>query len=89
MSLEWLITSGRIADVILAIVAIEAILTLFLIGRSSGLAACRGPLAGLAAGASLVLALRAALTGAGWPAIALFLSLGLVSHVAEVLWRAR
>jgi hypothetical protein len=89
MSLEWLISSGRIADVILVVVACEAIVTLWVIGRSSGLAACRGPLAGLAAGASLILALRAALTGAGWPFVALFLSFGFVSHIAEVMWRTR
>jgi hypothetical protein len=60
--------SGRIVDGILLLVACEA-LALAWIGRR------RGPplpslLANLASGAALMLALRAALVGAGWVAVA-------------------
>jgi hypothetical protein len=37
----------------------------------------------LAAGACLLLALRAALTQAGWPWVALFLTAALVAHIGD------
>ncbi|URD39872.1 hypothetical protein M6G65_04500 [Methylobacterium tardum] len=79
--------SGRIADGILLLVACEA-LALAWIGRR------RGPplpslLANLASGAALMLALRAALVGAGWVAVAGWMLAGLVTHLADLGLRFR
>ena len=41
----------------------------------------------LAAGAALMLALRAALTGAGWPTVAAWMLVGLVAHAADLILR--
>jgi hypothetical protein len=84
MSLEALLASGSVAWMILAVIAIEAILLLMLLrgSRMLPLAAC-----GLAAGAFLVLALRAALDDAGAMQIGLFLGLSGVAHACEIaLW---
>lgn len=82
MSIESLITSGRIADIILIVLVLEAIWVRFLVTKDMK----RYPtyIAGLAAGACLVLALRAALTDTGWVYVAIFLTLSLFAHVAEL-----
>ena len=54
----------------------------------------RGPtpaplLSNLASGAALMLALRAALTGAAWPSLAAWLTVALVAHLAELAIRFR
>lgn len=79
----WL-TSGRFADVVLAVLAVEAAL-LVLWRRMRG----RGPffadMAGnLASGVFMVLALRAALTSAGALAIAACLSLSFLAHAYDL-----
>ena len=79
-----LITSGRIVDIIIGFMMLEALL-LFLYGRMT----TRGPAAAdiatmLLAGLCLLLALRAALTGAGWLPIALCLLASLVAHLADL-----
>ena len=84
-----LFASGRIVDLIVALVVLEALLLLALRARSG-----RGPtpgalLSNLAAGAALMLAVRAALTGAAWPAIAAWLLAALVAHLAEMAIRFR
>jgi hypothetical protein len=82
--------SGRIVDVILALVVAEA-LAILLWRRLTG----RGPaLADLAAtllsGALLMLALRSALHGSDWPTIAGFLAASLAAHLVDLgrRWRA-
>jgi sugar phosphate permease len=82
-AMEALFASGRVVDIALMLMALEA----------AGLWAYRHargrqfPLAdlawNLAAGACLLLALRAALTGAGWPWIALFLTAALIAHIGD------
>jgi hypothetical protein len=86
-----LITSGRIADLILAVMAAEAVL---LIGLKVWTE--RGPsIASMAAmlisGGGLALALRGALTGASWTVIAAPLSISMVAHVAflALAWREK
>jgi hypothetical protein len=79
MSLEALFQSGNIAVLIIAIMVAEAILLAPVFKRIPGM------LAGLAAGACLVLALRAALLQHAWPSIAIFLCLSFVFHVMEIL----
>lgn len=76
-----LFASGRIVDAILALVAAEAALVVLLPGRFGP----RAPLlAGLAAGAGLLLALRAALVGAPWPWIAAALAAAFAAHLTEM-----
>lgn len=84
-----LFASGRIVDAILVLVAVEALVLL-------GVRACwgRGPAPGallinLASGVALMLALRAALTGAAWPGVAAWLIAALAAHLAEMTLRFR
>ncbi len=84
-----LFASGRIVDLILAGVALEALLLAGLRYRIGAGPALPGLVANLAAGAALMLALRAALTGSAWPMIATFMLVGLVAHVADLLLRFR
>jgi hypothetical protein len=79
--------SGRIIDGILLLVAAEALALAWIVRR-------RGPplpslLANLASGAALMLALRAALVGAGWVAVAGWMLAGLVAHLADLGLRFR
>ena len=76
--MESLFAGGRIIDAILVLVAIEAVvLSLILRRRETALPPV---LCNLASGAALMLALRGALTGAHWTAIAGCLALsGLVA----------
>ena len=83
-----LFASGRIIDAILVLVAIEAAFLLAWRARTG-----RGPapiplLCNLASGASLMLALRAALTGAAWPVAACLIA-SLVAHLSELVLRFR
>lgn len=88
-----LFSSGRIVDVVLALMLVE-LAALWIAGRR-GLAGFR--LLGLvfngAAGAGLLLALRASLRGAPWQAISLWLLAALGFHLADlslrVSWRRR
>lgn len=84
------IASGRIIDVIVALMLMEAG-ALYAWHRATGRGiAPPDILLNLAAGASLMLAVRVALTGgaAGW--LLAFLSAALVAHVADVArrWQA-
>ncbi len=75
---EWF-TSGRAVDLVLVVLALEALLIAAFAG------ARRGALLGaLVPGLFLLLALRAALTGAPWPAVALFLALSLPAHLVDL-----
>lgn len=84
-----LFDSGRIVDLILALMLVEAVVIcgLALIWR------VRIPVAGLllnlAAGACLLLALRAVLTGAGWALAGVWLTLALLAHVSDLVHRLR
>jgi len=73
-SMTELFSSGRIVDAILVLVAFEA---LFLLRR-------RALLLGLLPGVLLLLALREALRGAGWPAVALCLAGAFAAHLADL-----
>ncbi len=84
-----LFASGRIVDIILALVALEVVALLVWRWRRG-----RGPspialIGNLASGASLMLAVRAALTGADWTVVAGFLLASLVAHLADVWLRLR
>jgi hypothetical protein len=71
-------TSAHLPIILLAVIAIEAFVLRRWIARAPGI------LYGLLSGASLVLALGAAITQQGFPAIAGCLSLSLVFHILEL-----
>ena len=84
-----LFASGRVADLILLVLVFEG-LALWLFHQRTG----RGlPLSVvlpfLLAGGAFALSLRAALTGAGWPLVALPLLGALVAHVWDLAARWR
>lgn len=85
---EWL-AGGRAADVVLALMAVEAVL-LLAVHAVTGRGLAPGELLpGLAAGALLVLALRAALAGEGLAAATPFLLGALVAHLSDLALRWR
>lgn len=84
--MDGLFASGRIVDLILVGVAVEAMILLVLC-RSAGRFAPFG--ATIAAGAALMLALRAALTGSPWPVVAGWMLAGLIAHVADLVLRRK
>ncbi len=82
-----LFETGHIIDVILALVALEAA-ALVLYRRRTGKGPSVAQVAGLLfAGVFLMLALRAALTGAGWTSVAFWLSASLIAHLADLRQR--
>jgi len=87
--LPELLQSPRLVDLILALVALEA-LALIVLWRTTG----RGPAPGrllpnLAAGACLLLALRGALAGAGAGWVGVSLAAALAAHVVDLVVRWR
>ena len=82
-----LFASGRIAALILVFMSLEAVFFL-VVPRLAGKGGRSwfDPLANLASGAALMLALRCALTGTARPWTALFPGLSLVAHLIDV-WR--
>jgi hypothetical protein len=82
-----LVESGRIVDLILALVAVQFV-ALWLYRRATGKGPAPADLApNLLAGAALLLALRAALIQAGWFWVALFLAAGLAAHLVDLARR--
>jgi hypothetical protein len=79
-----LVTSGRIADIVIAVMVIEAVV-LITIMRKPAVAT----LATLLPGAFMMLALRAALSGAGWEMIVLWISASLPAHLADLWLRTK
>lgn len=81
--MEWLFASGHAADIVLAVLAIEAVV-LARLGRGGGeILTMLGP------AVLMMLALRAALVGMDWPWIALPLALAFPLHLADVRRRRR
>ena len=82
--------SGHVANLILVVMLIEG-LALTIIAKKSkrGTGGMRTSriIMSLAAGAALVLALRAALTGAGWQWMALALTAAFIVHLIDLYWR--
>lgn len=88
-TLQELFSSGRIVDAILVLVVAEAAALLFYKSRTGRGIPPAQLAANLAAGASLLLALRTSLAHESWTATAFWLFLGLVSHVADLYLRWR
>lgn len=88
-TVQGLIESGEIVDFILVAMLFEALLLMFLRRTTGRGIASAQVCANLAAGAVLMLALRAALKGAGWQTVAAWLAAALLAHVVEVAVRWR
>lgn len=86
-----LFENGRIVDLILALVVLEALLLSMLWVRTSRGLPPVSLIANLTAGAFLLLALRAALTDGGTVAVGGFLMLALPAHLVDLAlrWRSR
>ncbi|MDQ0327381.1 putative membrane protein [Rhodopseudomonas julia] len=84
-----LIESGRVADFILLLVVVEAIGLVYFYRRTGHGVRPLDLLINLAAGATLILALRAALVDAGWQAVAFFLALAGLAHLGDLVRRWR
>ncbi|MEN0073943.1 MAG: hypothetical protein AAGC69_06150 [Paracraurococcus sp.] len=87
--LQALFSSGRVVDLALGLMLIEAVALLALRRSRGGGLAPAALLTFLLAGAGLLLALRAALVGAAWEWIALPLILALLAHLADLALRWR
>ena len=85
---EWF-ASGRVIDAILLLVALEFLLLAALRRRTGPGLAPAAMVWNLLAGTGLLLALRGALTGSGWPWIAGWLVTGLLAHAADLATRSR
>lgn len=81
---EWL-TSARAIDLVLAVLAVEALLFLALVRGRKRL----DLLFSLVPGLFLLLALRSALAGAPWAVVAGLLALSLPAHLLDVGRRLR
>jgi hypothetical protein len=79
-----LYASGRIVDLIVLLVVIEAIALLAWGRRSAGGPDAATVILALLPGALLLLALRAALTSAPWPQTALWLAASGLAHAADL-----
>ncbi len=84
-----LFASGRLIDLILGLVVVEAI-ALTVMHRVTGKGVAPRDLVGLLlAGAFLLVAVRFALTGAEWTWIGFWLALALIAHLADLALRWR
>jgi hypothetical protein len=85
--METLLANGRAADIPLAVIALEFVVLVLRARRGGRMAAAVALFFVLAPGACLLLALRASLTGAGWPMIAFWLSVSFPIHIGDMLRR--
>jgi hypothetical protein len=84
-----LFESGRIAELILAAMVLEALVLCVFALRLRGRLPLAGLLLNLAAGGCLLLALRAVLVAGGWMSVGAWLAAALVAHAADVALRLR
>jgi len=84
-----LIESGRIVDFILVLMVLEAAVICGVAWMSRHRLPTAGLLLNLGAGAGLLLALKALVTGSGWLVIGLCLSLALFAHLGDLVLRLR
>lgn len=85
--MQALFEGGRVVDLIVALMVVEGLALAVLHRRTGrGIPALR-LVPNLCAGACLMLALRASLSGAGAHVIGSWLALGLVGHLADLVLR--
>lgn len=87
--MDDLFASGRLVDLILIVVVIEAAVLLIYWLRTRGGIAPHDLLPNLFAGAFLLLALRATLAGSGWMLASLFLAVAGLAHLTDIAQRWR
>ena len=84
-----LFESGRIVDLILGLMVLEALVICGVAVAGRYRLPTAGLLLNLAAGACLLLALRAVLTDGGWLLAGVWLTGALLAHVADLFIRLR
>jgi hypothetical protein len=84
---ETLFANGHAVDIVLAVMALEFVALVLRAGRDGRAATALTVFFALAPGACILMALRAALTGADWPMVALWLSVSFPIHIADLLRR--
>jgi hypothetical protein len=84
-----LVASGRMIDLILALVAVEWLVLAAVWRRTGRGIAPLALLANLAAGATLLMAARSALVGADWTVTAAWLAAAGLAHLADLAKRWR
>ena len=77
--MEWLFASGHAVDIVLAVIVTEFV---WLVARGGWRA--HAAVLRLGPGALMLVAVRGALTGVGWPWIALALALSFPLHLADL-----
>jgi hypothetical protein len=87
--LSALFANGRIVDLILALVVIEAVVLLTYRRLSGCGIPAVGLLTNLLAGAFLLMALRSALIASHWAVTAAWLAAALIAHTADLTQRWR
>ena len=85
--MEQFVNSGQVATVMLVVLAIEVAVAGYYFWRRQKTFLLFSFVANALAGASLVLALRAALQHSGWLFVAIYLLGGLLAHLADVVLR--
>ena len=85
--MEELVTSGWIAGIVLAALALEVTVVSVILWRRSRPLDMLSFVATILAGGSLVLALRSAILGAGWLFVAMYLAAALLAHAADLALR--
>ena len=78
-----------LVDIVLAVTALEAVVLMAIRWRTGTGIAIRPLVANLAAGVALLLAVRGALTGAGWPWLGACLAAAGIAHAADTALRWR
>lgn len=82
-----LVASGRVADIVLAVMALECVILAALFRANP--TALFGLIGNLTGGAALVVALKLALTGGGWPWIVAALATSMAGHLVDLAVRLR
>ncbi len=80
---DWF-ASGRVIDLVLALVALEVLVLFWLLPRLASPLRLTALLPNILAGVALMLALRASLVGAPWHWIALALLAALAAHLTDL-----
>ena len=82
--MKELFASGRVVDIIVAFMLIECLVLIVWRRQTGSGLSVSALVTNLAAGAALMLSLRAALVGAAWQIISLWLILALLAHAADL-----